>query len=297
MKTFIRKQPVLSYFLLTFLISWSGILIMSLFMGMPTTSEKFSNIGPVALIPCLLGPTIVSLLLKGRLYGRDGLRELKSRFFRWRIRIVWYLFAMLFIPVLLSVILLILSNYSTDYIPKILTESDTWQLVLTGVITGILGGGLFEEIGWTGFVVPELRKKSGVVRTGLIVGFFWGVWHFLPVYWGSGDPHGEIDWILFLPGLFSHYAILVPFRVLLVWLHDRTQSLIPVIIMHASLTTFLLFILNISASGLSLFIYYLCVAFVLWIIVALIPADGGYTPSCSVLRMISSCSSRPRALK
>ena len=35
----------------------------------------------------------------------------------------------------------------------------------------------FEELGWTGFAVPELRKRYGILTTGLIVGLLWGVWH------------------------------------------------------------------------------------------------------------------------
>jgi len=244
--------------------------MMSLFMGMPTTSGQFNSYGPVALIPFLLGPVTVSLLLTGLLYGKTGLQELLSKFIKWRVSIVWYLIAILTAPVLLSGILLILSQFSSGFIPKILTEDDKLNFVITGFLTGLLGGGLFEEFGWTGFATPEFRKKYGVVKTGLIIGFFWGLWHFLPVYWGSGDSNGEIDRILFLPGLFSHYAVLIPYRVLIVWLYDRTKSLIPAILMHASFTTFILFILNISASGSLLFIYYLCVAFALWIIVGII---------------------------
>lgn len=270
MKTFIRKNSILAYFILTFIISWSGIAIMSIFMGMPTTSEQFNNYGPIALIPFLLGPPAVSLLLIISLYGKAGLRELKSKFTKWRINIGWYLIAVLSLPVLLSVILFMLSRFSSDFIPKIFIENNKINFVITGLLTGLFGGGLFEEIGWTGFATPEIRKKNSVVKTGLIIGILWGLWHFLPVYWGSGDSNGAIDWILFLPGLFSHYAVLIPYRVLIVWLYDRTQSLIPAILMHASLTTFILFIFNISASGFPLFIYYLCVAIALWIVVLII---------------------------
>ncbi len=280
MKGFIQKKPVLAYFILTFVISWSGVLAISFFMGMPATSTHFNETGPLALIPFLLGPTVVSLFLTGFVNGKPGLRELRSRFLRWRINIGWYVFAVLLTPVLLSVILFVLSLFSSGFIPKIITEDEKTSLVITGVITGLVGGGLFEEIGWTGFATPQLRSRYGILRTGLVIGFLWGLWHLLPVLWGSGDVDGKLDWALFLPGLFSHYAVLVPYRILLVWLHERTGSLIPVIIMHASLTCFLLFILNIPGGGFSLFVYYLAVSLALWVVVALcvlslrMPAGG-----------------------
>ena len=38
-------------------------------------------------------------------------------------------------------------------------------------------GGIFEELGWTGFAMPTLlrRMRYGVLTTGLIVGVLWGV--------------------------------------------------------------------------------------------------------------------------
>ncbi|RKN83544.1 CPBP family intramembrane glutamic endopeptidase [Ulvibacterium marinum] len=50
------------------------------------------------------------------------------------------------------------------------------------MIYGIIGGGLLEELGWSGYVTPKLREKYSVVKTGLIIGVFWGAWHFLPVF-------------------------------------------------------------------------------------------------------------------
>lgn len=267
MKTFIKQHPLFSYFLVTFIVSWAGIFVVAIFLGMPATSDTFENIGPIALIPTLLGPPIVGVVFTGLLYGREGLRSLLAKFLRWKVPVKWYLIALLFVPVTLCLILFILSRFSPDYYPKILLQPDKTNFIITGILTGLLGGGLFEEIGWTGFATPELRKRYGVVKSGLILGFFWGLWHFLPVYWGSGDVNGNLDWSLFLPGLFCHYTLLVPYRVLLVWLHEKTNSLPPVILMHASLTAFILFILNLNEGGLPLFVYYSCFSLILWALV------------------------------
>jgi hypothetical protein len=40
-----------------------------------------------------------------------------------------------------------------------------------GIAIGLVGGGLMEEPGWTGFAVPRLRRRYRVLTTGLIVGF------------------------------------------------------------------------------------------------------------------------------
>lgn len=267
MQNIIKQKSVSMYFILTFIISWSGVIIMSFFMGMPTTSKQFEAIGSIALIPFLLGPAIVSIFFIGFIHGKTGFKELKSRLLKWKINVRWYVISILSVPILLSIILLILSQFSSDYIPKILTETNKLNLIVTGVLTGLIGGGLLEEIGWTGFATPILRSRFNVFKTGLITGVLWALWHILPVFWGSGDINGKLDWILFLPGFFFFFAGLIPYRILIVWLHEHTNSLIPPILMHASLTANIFFILNISPNGYPLFIYYLFFAITLWIIV------------------------------
>jgi uncharacterized protein len=46
-----------------------------------------------------------------------------------------------------------------------------------GVFVACLSG-LGEEIGWRGFLVPELARKTGFTRTALVSGAIWAVWHY-----------------------------------------------------------------------------------------------------------------------
>ena len=145
---------------------------------------------------------------------------------------------------------------------------------------GLIGGGFLEELGWTGFAVLGLRRHYGVFTTGLIVGFLWGAWHFLPTFWGSGDSSGALSLSLLLPPCLFYVGVLPAYRVLMVWVYDRTgESLLVAMLMHASLTASSLFILAPSAKGVSLMIYYLLLAAALWVIVAAVAvANGGQFP-------------------
>lgn len=239
-------------------------------MGMPAKSADFTEDGPVALLPFLFGPATVGLVCLGLLYGKKGLREFRKRLFRWNIGFRWYAFSLLTLPVMLSLQLFVLSRFSHAFLPKVLNEPDKPSFILTGLLLGFIGGGILEETGWTGFATPELRKRYGVFKSGLVLGLIWAVWHFLPVYWGSGNTDGIIDWSLFLPGLFCHYTVLVSYRIIMVWVHEKTGSMIPVILMHGVLGAFANFILNISVGGLPLFLYYLTLAVALWIVVAVL---------------------------
>jgi len=236
---------------------------------MPANSKEFESIAPLAMFPLVIGPTIVSILLTCFLYEKDGFKKLLRQIIKWRSNIRWYAFALFTLPILASIILFFLSKYSSDFLPKIITSENKTNLILTGSFVGICLT-LFEEIGWSGFAVKEFRKRYSVLSTGLILGALWGAWHFLPVYYGCGDVSGNLDFQILYPGIFFHYAGLIPFRILLVWLYDRTNSILLPWIMHATLTTGIFFILNISKTGFPLFIYYLILSICLWVIVAIV---------------------------
>lgn len=269
-KNFVGERSILAYFLLTFFISWGGIIVLGAPHGIPTTHEQFQRLWPLVFLPYLLGPILSSFILTGIIDGKAGFRHLFSRLLRWRVKIQWYAIALLTAPVLVVVILSVLSLASPAYLPAIFTTVDKSGLLLLGVAVGFFGGGLMEEPGWTGFAVPRLRQQFDVLSTGLIVGFLWGVWHFLPTYWGSGDSSGALSLSLLLPPCFFYLAVLPAYRVLMVWVHDRTESLLLVVLMHSTLTASTLFVLSPSAQGIQLCLYYLILAAVLWVVVVAI---------------------------
>jgi membrane protease YdiL (CAAX protease family) len=124
--------------------------------------------------------------------------------------------------------------------------------------------GIFEELGWTGFAIPRMRLRYGVLTTGLIVGLLWGAWHFLPFFWGSGTTSGVVPVALYL--LVLLFTWLPAFRVLMVWVYDRTESLLLAMLMHASLVASNA-ILAPLATEVSQVTYNLVWAAVLWAIV------------------------------
>ncbi len=47
-----------------------------------------------------------------------------------------------------------------------------------------LGGGLGEELGWRGFMLPTLQSRMGPLNASLVIGLCHGAWH-LPAYGGG----------------------------------------------------------------------------------------------------------------
>src|SRR5437763_5521290 len=99
-KSFIKLHPVLTYYVLTFAISWGGMLLVGgrgLFAG---TNWQTDPLFQLAVLALLVGPPIAGLLLTGLVDGRAGDRELLSRLLHWRVDIRWYAVALLTAPLL-----------------------------------------------------------------------------------------------------------------------------------------------------------------------------------------------------
>ena len=261
-KDFIKRHSALTYFALTLAISTGGILIAVGREGMPI--DRYSIIPILSLFA---GPSASGLLLTGIFDGKKGLRDFGSRLFRWRVDARWYAVAILITPLVVTPILLALSLFSPDFLPAIITTDDKAALLLLGIVAGLIGGFL-EELGWTGFAVPRLRLRYNILTTGLVVGLLWGVWHIPITFAASVSPSGAVSPALFLPPLFFYLAVLPVFRVLMVWVYDRTESLLVAILMHWSLAASTFTILLPPAIGRPLITYYLILAAVLWILVA-----------------------------
>lgn len=267
-KFYLKKHTVLFYFLLTFTISWGGVLIaVGGPGGIPGTKEEFDSLFPFVLITMLAGPSISGILLTSLVYGRSGLREFRSRLLKWRVSIQWYAIALLTAPILTITIFLVLTLTSTVFLPSIFVVSDKVTHVLFGIVVGFLAG-LIEELGWTGFVVPELRKRYSILITGLIVGFFWAAWHLLVAFWASGTVTGNLSLTSYIVDPLLGLTL---FRVLMVWVYDRTGSLlIGGILMHMSLTSSGRVICPQGILGLPLMTYDLIWFIVMWVVVAII---------------------------
>lgn len=276
-KTCIRQHPMIVFFALTFIISWGGILILGSPYGMPAMSEQSEKMWPIVFLPYFLGPGIAGLLLTGLTHGRRGFRDLSSRMLRWRVNLKWYAAALLIAPILVSILLLILSQISQVFLPGVITSDNRLSLIILGIVVGLIFGGLLEELGWTGFAIPVLRQRHGIFITGLIIGILWGVWHFLPTFWGSGDTTGKLSISLLLPPCLFYIGVLPAYRILMVWVYERAgNSFLIVMLMHMSLTASTLFILAPSAKGASLMIYYVILSAVMWIVVGVAAKTGGW---------------------
>ena len=111
----------------------------------------------------------------------------------------------------------------------------TASLGLVGKISRALG----EEIGWRGFLVPELSKVVGFPGVGLISGLMWAAYHY-PVLIFADYNAGAPAWY----GVTCFTVMAVSGSFIMAWLTLRSGSLWPAAILHASHNLFIQSILN-----------------------------------------------------
>ena len=276
-RTFVKRHPLLSYFVLTFTITWGGFVLAVGPGGIPATKEQFTTMPLGAILSVLVGPSVSGILLTGLVNGKAGLRDLFSRMRRWRVGARWYAVALLTAPLVFTAVLLPLSLISPVFRLGIFASDAKVSFVLMSIVMGLVVG-IFEELGWTGFAVPTLLKlRYGVLSTGLIVGVLWGAWHLLGNdIWASVATSGGLPLVLFavVVGLGLLVGQLPAYRVLMVWVYDRTGSLFLAVLMHASYAAST-FILNPLAgpgamSGAYLLVYVITSAAATWIVVGVL---------------------------
>jgi membrane protease YdiL (CAAX protease family) len=266
---------VASYFILAFALSWGGVCAVILPGEIPAAPARAEQLFPFVYLAMLVGPSVAGLVMTGVVSGSEGLRAFFARLLRWRVALKWYAVALFTAPLVLLATVMALWLVSPPFAPAILSggtaaigpaqASGTTAFVVLGVGVGI-GAGLFEELGWTGFAVPMLRARYGLLRTGLSVGVLWGAWHFLAVLWGSARAFGAVPVPAFM--LVALFSFLPPYRILMVRVYERTHSLLLAAVMHASLTASMILFGPLVAGGAAV-LYDVAFASTLWLLVAL----------------------------
>ena len=262
----IERHATLIYFALVFVISWGGGFLILGPRGLPLNPAEFANRSAALYAANLAGPGLAGLLLTGVVHGRAGLHDLLARLLRWRVHPRWY--AVTLLPALVAAATaLLMSLVSADFRPAFLDADDQTGILMRALGPALLVGSI-EEIGWTGFAAPHLRARYSILVTGLAVGVVWGAWH-LPLFWEADSFSATLPLAVLAMRLFSW---LPPFRVLLVWVHDRTQSLAVVMLMHAAVSFVAIVLAPETLTGARLLTSLFVSAATMWLLLAAVGA-------------------------
>lgn len=104
-----------------------------------------------------------------------------------------------------------------------------FYITLVNLIPSLIMG-LGEEIGWRGFLVPELSKWLGFKPAAWISGIIWGAWHMPGILDGNYGEGTTPLW--YRVACFS--ILVMAGAILFAWLRMKSESIWPVAIFHAT---------------------------------------------------------------
>lgn len=114
-----------------------------------------------------------------------------------------------------------------------------WEITISDMILlATVGTGLNalfalgEEVGWRGFLVPQLVKQNSFTKTSFISGSIWAIWHFpliIFVTYGIGTDLGTV-----LYGVICFTGMIIGLSFAFAWIRLKSGSLWTAMFFHAS---------------------------------------------------------------
>lgn len=102
-----------------------------------------------------------------------------------------------------------------------------------GMVSGV-STGMGEELGWRGFLTPEMTRAFGFTRGTFFTGVIWTIWH-LPIILFADYNSGTPLW--FAIACFAIMVITLSFA--FAWLRLRSGSVWPAAVLHGSHNLFI----------------------------------------------------------
>ncbi len=114
------------------------------------------------------------------------------------------------------------------------------SILLYFLLIGIIGMvdfsayALGEEIGWRGFLVPELNKITSYTKTSIITGIIWSLWHY-PLIIFSNYNGGTPFWY----SLICFTVMIISSCFIYTWMRMKSNSLWTGVFLHGSHNLFI----------------------------------------------------------
>lgn len=197
--SFFSKYEVPLFLLLTYVLSWWS----ALFAG-------------GRIIPH--GPALAALIVLGLAVGKHGVGEWWRRVTHWRVSFVWYIAG----PAV------ILGYHAIGFAINLLLGAQVVsppQISMGTFLMLLLLGGLWEEPGWSGYLLPKMKERfahlpNGLLIAALVTGVFRSIWH-LPLF-----LYGHIAW-------FDVFIFSFAFQLLIAWVfYQSGGSVLAVMLLH-----------------------------------------------------------------
>lgn len=195
---------------------------LSLVVQIPMRTAVIIVFGIVALLP--------AWVISASRSSIPGVRAQFSTLWKPHGPVRWYVVAFMSYPIVLLIGALLAKMIGENVAFRDPTISNVILFPLLMFADGYLtSGGVNEESGWRGFLLPRLQRRQSVLVAAITVWFFWALWH-LPVDVGQGISIRQV--------LLNRIVFNLLASVLFAWVYNRTEgSIMAAGIFHASMNT------------------------------------------------------------
>jgi len=221
LKIILLKRPLISFFVLTYLISWLIWFPVVIYYYLNPFPLSFSST-PLSLILItflgFFGPTFAAMIMAILQNDKAGLGKLFSRWKIWKVGVQWYLVIPIFF-LTLSFIALQLYIFFDMVSPEV-NWGMLYLIIPSFIQAAIIGGSIAEETGWRGYALPNLMKSRNALTSSLIIGVIWGFWHFPLLL----IPGANIPVPLNVSSLSLFVLNSIALSVIIAWLFNNTRG-------------------------------------------------------------------------
>ena len=187
-----KRHSLVLFFVLAYTLSWA----VEIPLGLRSRGLIAAPIPWSLHYLAAYGPLLAAIIVTGLADGREGLKALGGRMFKWRVRPVWWLVALapLVLYALLALVLRFIPGQGVDL--SALGQIDFLPNLGAGaLLVWFLTFGLGEETGWRGFALPRLQRGYSAFSATVILWAFWALWH-LPLFFYLYDATILVGFLL-----------------------------------------------------------------------------------------------------
>jgi membrane protease YdiL (CAAX protease family) len=152
-----------------------------------------------------LAPAFAVAALSLMLKYKTIIKDIRNHFRGEKTAVKWLIPAIAVPAMCIIVSSFIMTYFEVDFVSW---EGDTLFYILN--IVAMLIGCAAEEIGWRGFLLPNLQKKYTPFTSSVFVGILWGVWH--------------LNFTGGLLGFVLYTVTIIEMSIFMNWLYNKTDG-------------------------------------------------------------------------
>src|SRR6266568_2998513 len=215
----VRQHPILVFLAWFFPVGWAIAFIPQIAMA---TAGTDLPIEPFIILSTWFGLLLPVVVIVRLVDGAAGLQRLRQQITRVRANPGWYALGLVLVPALTLALAI-----ATFGLPNV-TPATWLNAIVVGfllqTVVGFATTNLWEEVAWIGFVQARLQTRYGVLLAVLITAVLFALQH-VPLF--VGQSMGFVIPVAF-------FVLTIPFRALMAWIYNRTDSLFVVGLVHAA---------------------------------------------------------------